>query len=641
MHVLATGGHIDHGKSTLVKAMTGINPDRLKEEQERQMTIDLGFAWMTLPNGEPVGIIDVPGHRDFIENMIAGAGGIDAVMMVVAANEGVMPQTKEHLAIFNMLGVEHGIVALTKIDMIEDYEWIRLVEDDIHELLFKTSMSDAPIIRVSSINREGLNDLVSSLAKVLANTPIRKNSGRPRLPMDRVFAVAGFGTVVTGTLIDGSFKTGEEVEIMPGGMRGRIRGLQNYKYQVEHALPGSRVAANISGIEVKQISRGMVVVRPGSFRTTTLLDAHFKYLDDNKNPLRTNQEVKLFLYSTQRIARIRLIGKEQISPGEEGWIQIVLSKPIIAKRGDRFILRRPSPSATLGGGEIINPYPDRRYRRKKSAETIIRFEKLMKGSSAEILYDALTISGPAPISRVVRYADLNNSTAENAIRELKQNDKLLVMGDGELLASSDTIIANKESWDAIKIRLKSLLEEYHKKYSLRPGIPREELKSRLKLDSRIYSAIVCKALQDGIIIDNGKLIWLANFKVRLTEKEVEIVQRIMKKFESTTFYPPMAKEVGKEIGNELLEYLVINEVLIRVSGDIVFLNDAYRKMVDQIRDRITSEGSISVAQVRDMFETSRKYALAMMEHLDSIGMTVRIGDVRKLKKGGGNTSAKR
>lgn len=633
MHVLATGGHIDHGKSTLVEAMTGINPDRLQEEQERQMTIDLGFAWMKLPNGEPVGIIDVPGHRDFIENMLAGAGGIDAVMMVVAANEGVMPQTKEHLAIFNMLGVEHGIVALTKIDMIEDYEWIKMVEDDIHQLLFKTSMSDAPIIRVSSITRDGLKDLNSSLAKVLANTPIRKNLGRPRLPMDRVFSVAGFGTVVTGTLIDGSLETGEEVEILPGGMRGRIRGLQNYKYQVEHALPGSRVAANISGIEVKQISRGMVVVRPGSFRTTTLIDAHLKYLDDNKNPLRNNQEVKLFLYSTQRIARIRLIGKEQISPGEEGWIQIVLSKPIIAKRGDRFILRRPSPSATLGGGEIINPYPDRRYRRKKSAETIIRFEKLMKGSSAEILNDALTISGPAPISRVVRYADLNTSAAENAIRELKQNNSLLVMGNGDLLASSDTIIANKESWKAIRIRLKSLLEKYHIKYPLRPGIPREELKSRLKLDSRIYSAIVSKATQDGIIIDNGKFIWLADFKVRLTEKEVEIVQSIMEKFESAPFYPPTAKEVGKEIGNELLEYLVENEVLIRVSGDIVFSHEAYRKMVDQIRDRITSEGSISVAHVRDMFETSRKYALAMMEHLDSIGLTVRIGDMRKLIKG--------
>src|SRR5215212_4518144 len=357
MRVIGTAGHVDHGKSTLIAALTGTHPDRLKEEQAREMTIELGFGWTTLPNGEEIGIVDVPGHRDFIENMLSGIGGIDAALLVIAADEGVMPQTLEHLAILDLLLIPAGIIVLTKIDLAPDEAWLDLVETDIRAAVKDTVMKDAPILRVSAKNKAGLNALITSLQSILEQKPTRLDLNRPRLPIDRVFSMSGFGTVVTGTLLDGHLAIGDDVEILPSGQRGRVRGLQTHKKKEDRAVPGSRTAVNISGIEVDSIQRGEVVVYPNQYQPTRRIDARFRSLTDVSAALKHNSEVKLFVGASETVANLRLLGTEELNPGQESWIQLELRDPLVAVSGDRYILRRPSPSETSGAVLllIINP----------------------------------------------------------------------------------------------------------------------------------------------------------------------------------------------------------------------------------------------------------------------------------------------
>ena len=320
--VIGTAGHVDHGKSTLVKALTGIDPDRLAEEKAREMTIDLGFAWLVLPGGETVGVVDVPGHRDFIENMLAGVGGIDLALFVIAADEGIMPQTREHLAILDLLGIGRGIVALTKVDLVDDPEWLSLVKEEISGALAGTALTGAPIVPVSARTGEGLDILITTLEAMLSDTPPRPDRGRPRLPVDRVFTMSGFGAVVTGTLTGGSIQVGEEVAIQPTGLRARIRGLQSHKQSVKMAPPGSRVAINLSGVEASQIRRGDVITRPGLLQPSTLMDVQFRLLSDAGRPLLHNAEVKLFTGAAEAVAHVRLLGDKVLQPGKTGWLQL-------------------------------------------------------------------------------------------------------------------------------------------------------------------------------------------------------------------------------------------------------------------------------------------------------------------------------
>ena len=357
MRVIGTAGHVDHGKSTLVKALTGINPDRLKEEQQREMTIDLGFAWLTLPSGEPVGIVDVPGHQDFIKNMLAGVGGIDAALFVIAADEGVMPQTREHLAILDLLEIPRGIIAVTKVDMVDDEDWLELVQADIAETVADTILADAPMIPVSAVQGEGLEAVREALDKLLAEAPPRANRGRPRLPVDRVFSISGFGTIVTGTLLDGQLQVGQEVEILPQRLKSRIRGLQSHKKSVDEANPGSRTAVNLTGISTDEVARGDIVTTSGWLEPSQLIDTHLKLLPDSPKPLRHNQEVEIFTGATEATGFTRLLGVRKLDPGQEGWVQLRLTRRIPVVKGDHFIIRQPSPSITIGGGVIVDPLP--------------------------------------------------------------------------------------------------------------------------------------------------------------------------------------------------------------------------------------------------------------------------------------------
>ena len=634
MRVIGTAGHVDHGKSTLVEALTGIHPDRLKEEREREMTIDLGFAWLTLPDGEEVGIVDVPGHRDFIENMLAGVGGIDAALFVIAADEGVMPQTREHLSILDILHIQNGVIALTKIDLVEDLDWLDLVEDDVKNILAGTSLSDAPVIRVSARSKEGLPELLDALRDCLASAPPRSDYGKPRLPVDRVFSMPGFGTVVTGTLSDGVLKVGEDVDILPSGIKGRIRGLQTHRKKEGISSPGSRTAVNISGVTVDQVQRGDVITYPGDYKPTRRLDVHFRLLPDANQPLKHNDEVKLYIGSAETLARVRVLGSEIVSPGEEGWLQLEPIRMVVAVRGDRFILRRPSPGETLGGGIVVDPFPKSRHRRFL-LETTARLETLAQGSPSEVLLQALTSFGIIPMKELFERSGLEGEITLEAVRELSRQGDLVVLPPAsadQLSLTSDTLVVSRPNLDQIISRTVQEVENFHKKFPLKRGMLKEELKSRLSFSTRVFNAIILAIVNRNELLESGPLIMQPKHTIRFSPQQELSINKLMQQFASSPFTPPSVKDCKSEVGDDVYNALVEQEKLVQVSPEVVFDQAIYRKMVEEVRQLLKKNGSVTAAQVRDLFNTSRKYVLALLEHLDTIGITVREGDIRRLVK---------
>ncbi|HEX7619625.1 MAG TPA: selenocysteine-specific translation elongation factor [Anaerolineales bacterium] len=628
MHVIGTAGHVDHGKSTLIAALTGIHPDRLKEEQEREMTIDLGFAWLTLPDGEEIGIVDVPGHRDFIENMLAGVGGIDATLLVIAADEGIMPQTREHLAILDLLQIQAGIIVLSKIDLVDDPEWLDLMEVDIRNALRGTVLHNAPIQRVSSVTHAGFPELLQALGLLLEKTPTRPNYGRPRLPVDRVFSIAGFGTVVTGTLSDGNLTTGEEVEILPSGYRGRIRGLQTHKKKEDIAVPGSRTAVNITGLDVQQIQRGELVTHPGQYKSSQRLDLSFRLLPDVSAPLRHHTEVKLYIGTSETLGDVRLLGAEILSPGETGWLQLDLRMPVVAARGDRFILRRPSPSETLGGGTVVDPQPTRRHKRfdKNILQGLVT---MAQGSPAEIILQASLALGPAPVKDVTAHSRLEVRAAESAINALLDTNQLVKLDDGPW--TSDSVVLASSQWTELKNIIVEALGTYHGVYPLRKGMPREELKSRLKLAPRPFNLILTKLASEGVLREGPKWASLPEHTVRFSPFQQVKVDKLLELFSAAPNTPPSVKECQAEVGEDVFSTLRESGDLVAVSEEIVLQKRVYEDMVEKIRQALIQNKQVTLAEARDLLNTTRKYVQALMEHLDAIGMTVRDGDYRRLR----------
>ena len=632
MYVIGTAGHVDHGKSTLVQALTGIHPDRLKEEREREMTIDLGFAWLVLPSGEEIGIVDVPGHRDFIENMLAGIGGIDAALFVIAADEGIMPQTREHLAILDILQIQGGVIALTKIDLISDPEWLDLVEDDIRSVLMNTVLETAPITRVSSRTHQGIPDLLKSLSDCLSGRPPRPDLGRPRLPVDRIFTMPGFGTVVTGTLSDGSLHTGDEVEILPLRLHTRIRGLQTHKRKEDTAIPGSRTAVNISGINVDQVKRGDVIAYPGSFKPSQRIDVRFHLLPDVIHSLKHNTQVKLFLGSAEISSRVRLLGSEELLSGEEGWLQIELDSPVVATRGDRYILRRPSPGETLGGGIVVDPHPKKRHKRF-SAEVLTNLDTLARGSPAEILIQAMLNLSVATLQDVIARSNLDQNIAKIAAQELIVSGQFILLENFEQSPISlSTLLTSKTYWDQLSHKIIREVDDYHNKYPLRRGISREELKSRLKLSPRIYTAALGRIISAEVLQENGPLVQRAGYSIRFNSQQQRAVDGLLARFLASPFSPPTTKECQAEVGEDIYNAMVDLRILVPIPPDVVFRKQDYDMMISEIIDLLKSGGSITAAEVRDHFNTSRRYVLALLEHMDAQGITEREGDIRHLKK---------
>jgi len=631
MRVLGTAGHVDHGKSSLVKALTGIDPDRLPEEKARQMTIDLGFAWLTMPDGEEVGIVDVPGHRDFIENMLAGVGGIDAALLVIAADEGVMPQTKEHLAILDLLQVDRGVLALTKTDLVTDEGWLELVREEVRQLVKPTALAEAPVLLVSSVTRAGLDALVEALGQVLRQSRPRPDLLKPRLPIDRAFTIAGFGTVVTGTLLDGSLQTGEEIEVLPSGVRGRIRGLQTHKTKVATATPGSRTAVNITGLEVADLARGDVLVRPGAYATTRLIDVRFRLLPDAERPVKHDQALKIFLGAAQRLARVRLLQDQSLLPGEEGWLQLVLDRPVVAARGDRFILRRPSPGSTLGGGQVVDPHPDRRYRRRDS-RVHVRLQGLLSGSPAQVLAHSLIARGPSTLKEALQRAGVSDELAGAAIEELRAGGELLVLDVRGKELGGDSLVIHRSTWVAWIERVEAVLAAYHRTNPIRLGMPREELKSRLGLDGRTFSAVMEAMSNKGLLREQSGKVAHPGHEVVLGPQESMRLAALRRQFQESPFAPPSLKQCREAVGEEVCAYLVESGQWVQLSPEVVLEKGAYEQMVEYVRTALEQDAKITVADVRDRFETSRKYALALLEHLDDRGLTVREGDFRRLSQ---------
>ncbi|MBM4456527.1 MAG: selenocysteine-specific translation elongation factor [Chloroflexi bacterium] len=649
MRVIGTAGHVDHGKSSLVLALTGIDPDRLREEKERQMTIDLGFAWLTLPPpadapagapAEQVGVIDVPGHIDFIKNMLAGVGGIDAALFVVAADEGMMPQTREHLAILDLLQVQAGVVALTKTDVVSEEGWLELVEADVHDSLAGTSLANAAIVPVSARTGAGLEELKRILADVLAQAPVRRDRGQPRLPIDRAFSVAGFGTVVTGTLSDGVFRVGDEVEIVPGHLRTRIRTLQTHKRAVERGLPGSRLAINLTGVHPDQLARGMVVGRPGALRTTDLLDVRMRLVADQTGTaaamrLRHNQMVDFFSGAAEAPARVRLLSAEEIGPGGTGWAQLRLDSAVAVVAGDRFIIRQPSPSLTIGGGQVVNPHPARRWRRFQP-QVIAQLETLARGTPEDLLLHALAAGEPGSLKTAVERSGLPAAAAEATLARLIAEGQILPLGVVQPpLAASATLAISLEGWRTLAGRLADILDDYHGQFPLRPGIGREELKSRVQGRERwppkLFNELVARAASEEIVAETGDYLHRPGFRITFTAEQQTRVDALLAAFRRQPYTPPSMAESAAMADAEIVSALMYAGTLVRLSEDVLFLKETYDEIVSRIVAYIREKGSMTVAQVRDAFNASRKYALAIMEHLDERKITRRVGDERVLR----------
>lgn len=630
MRVIGTAGHVDHGKSTLVAALTGIHPDRLKEEKEREMTIDLGFAWMDLPGGEAVGIIDVPGHRDFIENMLAGVGGIDAALFVIAADEGIMPQTREHLAILDLLEIPAGVIALTKIDLIDDPEWLDLVESDVRNILKGTCLESAPVARVSARNGEGLAELIKKLTDVLHAQPKRNDLGKPRLPIDRIFSITGFGTIVTGTLLDGKLKSGDEIEILPQGIKTRIRGLQTHKTKEEVAIPGSRVAANLSGVEVGEIRRGDVLVKPGQYKVTKRLDMSFKLLADASAPLEHDTEVKLFLGPQESSARVRVIGAERLMPGEPGWLQVEPEREMIAARRDRFILRRPSPGETLGGGEVIDPHPSKRHKRF-SKDIISQFEASLLGSPQDLLLQASQSLGISRFVDLFTKARLDEEIAIVAGTQMMVEGTLIIINGNTSALSRDALVISSTLWQTKLDKMRVILQKFHRDFPLRPGMPREEFRSKANFSSSLFSTILNRLVNDGLLLDLGSSIALAGHQVKLTPEQQARTDGLLARFRTNPLAPPSVKEALTEIGEDLLAVLTGQGKLIQLSEEVLLDGQEYQRWLGKLEEFLAKSQQITVAEFRDLVGTSRKYALAYLEYLDGKGITQRDGDQRSLR----------
>jgi selenocysteine-specific elongation factor len=628
MYILGTAGHVDHGKSSLIAALTGTHPDRLKEEKTREMTIELGFASMILPIGEEIGIIDVPGHRDFIANMLAGIGGIDAVLLVVAADEGVSAQTREHLAIVDLLDIRRGVIVLTKSDLVQDPEWLELVSMDIRELVQSTSLKDAPIVAVSSRNGSGILELLEQIQKTLQGIPSRKDLGKPRLPVDRVFTLTGFGTVVTGTLLDGSFKIGDEVVCLPGGKTGRIRGLQNHHHKLQKIEPGFRAAVNIVNLNYQDIARGDVIAHPGDYKPTTLLDAHFRLLNDSPYPLKHNLEVKLFLAASETTTRVRLLGSQVLKPGEDAFVQLRTDHPVVASKGDRFILRLPSPSETLGGGVILDPDPTQTYKRFHE-DNLERLDKMFSGNESELVSQLLENLKATNLATLAQKSALPLTEISQMITSMLENKQVYSLGKYKEI-NKQTLI-HPAYWQSLNQKGLESLATFHLNYPYKAGMPREEFRSELGLSQVLFDQVVDKMVENHLVVQKGSLVWASGHHVVLSPEDEALVAPLLADFQANPFSPPDINQLEARISADLLEGLLSSQKLVAVSDQVVFTPEALTQMRQWVQETILTSGELSLAQFRDHFKTSRKYAAAVLEYFDSTGFTFRKGDVRGLR----------
>ncbi|MEY7999018.1 selenocysteine-specific translation elongation factor [Clostridium sp. Mt-5] len=630
--VIGTAGHIDHGKTTLIKALTGRETDNLKEEKERGISIDLGFTFFDLPSGKRAGIIDVPGHEKFIKNMLAGVSGIDLVLMVIAADEGIMPQTREHFEILQLLNVNKGIIVITKIDLV-DRDWLEMVVEDVRKEFKGTFLEDVPIHQVSSKTRIGLDDLVKDVDRLTEDVSARDIEGHFRLPVDRVFSVSGFGTVVTGTVISGKIKEGQNVQIYPSKTTCKVRGIQVHEQQVVEAEAGERCAINISNVKTNNVKRGDVISVENFMEPSLMVDCKLYYLKSASKPLENRQRVRLYHGTNEIICRVVILDKEKVNPGEEAYIQLRLEKQLTAQRKDRFVIRSYSPMHTLGGGTIIEPAAQKA---KRFNEQYIKELRLKESGKTEgIIENTIkNLSGKYPQKEeILKAMGKNDDNIQNELEKLIKNKSIILLNKGDKPVYIHQDFLN----DKIKT-LENILKEFHRKNPLKMGMSKEEIKNKVfgsKIKQKIYDCII-ELLKDENKIDlYGSFIFLRDFKVKYSEAQIKIKDNILRKFSNSGFIPPKYLELENNCNDKknfemVFESVVDKGDIVKVAEDCWFLAEDYERAKKIVIDFIKSNGSISLGQFRDELNTSRKYAMMLMEHFDGIRLTKRLEDKRVL-----------
>jgi selenocysteine-specific elongation factor len=628
MRVIGTAGHVDHGKSTLIHALTGIDPDRLQEEKERGMTIDLGFAWLRLPNGVEVSIVDVPGHERFIHNMLAGVGGIDIALLVVAADAGVMPQTREHVAILDLLGISNGVVALTKRDLVDD-EWLELVQADVEELLASTTLGRAPIVPCSATTGVGLEALLGVIQDLLSRERMRPDTARPRLPIDRVFTVAGFGTVVTGTLIDGELHLGQELEVQPGGLRTRVRGLQSHRKKLETVPAGTRTAVNLGGLAVEDLRRGQVLGEPGTLKSTRAVDARLRLIREAR-PLRHNTEVSFHTGAAETLGKVSLLDRDELQPGEEAWVQLRLQDPVALARGDLFILRLPSPSMTVGGGSVVEPHA-RRHRRRQ-ATILQQLEVLARGTPEEIVLERLRAREPTDVDSLIQRTGLAAAEAREALANLLEGSDVVLLNRANGVARFEgrSFVVSSAGWRRVTEQVEVLLRRFHAAYPLRRGLPKEELRTRRGGAPRRFVRELERLQAQGTAAEDGPFVRLASHRVQFSPEQERQTDQILRVLGEAGVSPPDRAEIEAElhVSAELVDALVAQGRLIEVSASLLYEPATLETLVAVIRADIERHGPRTVAQIRDLLGASRKFALALVNYTDEHKITRRVGDER-------------
>ncbi|MGE4578006.1 MAG: selenocysteine-specific translation elongation factor [Desulfuromonadales bacterium] len=621
--IIGTAGHVDHGKTELIRALTGKETDRLKEEKARGISIDIGFAPFRLPSGEIVGVVDVPGHERFISNMLAGIGGIDLVLLVVDVNEGVMPQTHEHLQILDLLQVPRGIVVLTKCDLAEP-DWVDIVEEEVREEISGTFLKDAPCCRVSSITGEGILELVKTIAEEVKALASKDADGPLRLPVDRHFTVAGFGTVVTGTLLSGTVRPGDTLEVLPPGETTRVREVQVHSKKVDAAFAGQRVALNLTGIERSRLQRGAVVGTPGIFEQTDRIDVRLTLLADAPRPLKFRDPVHFYLGTAKVVGMVALLDRDTMEPGESAIVQIHLDRPLVAHREDRFIIRSYSPMTTIGGGKVIDPKP---VKHRRFREEIMSALAELESGEKSFLLQKLSQQGCARVKELELISGMGKERITDHLQTLEQDGKVVLLGD------QWTISESIRSW------LHQLQEETKRflgQNPLLPGIPHATLKNTLPatLSAKGFEQLLEQAVAEGLLAQQGEWVAIPGYVPTPSEAQARDINRIEEAYRSAGFLAKNKREMLDQLGlsaekaDPYFGFLFAQERLVRLSEESFFHVETYQLAVDALRKHFASQQTLTLAQFRDILGSARKQTQAVLEHFDSLKYTMRRGDER-------------
>jgi len=630
--ILGTAGHIDHGKTSLIKAITGINTDRLKEEKLRGITIELGFAHLELPSKQHLGIVDVPGHEKFVKNMVAGATGIDIVAMVIAADEGVMPQTREHMEICTLLGVKHGVVVLTKTDLVDE-EWLELVIEDIKDFVRGTFLEKAPIVTVSSVTGDGIPEFIKTLDELSARLPSRPVSSLFRLPVDRVFTMKGFGTVITGTLVSGEVKVGDMVMLYPSGITSKVRGIQVHNQSVNNAEAGMRTAVNFQGLEKASVNRGDVLSNPSALKLSYMLDVCFNYLNSNKKPVKNRARIRFHTGTSEVLGILILLDKDELLPGKATVAQLRIDSPLALIKDDRFVIRSYSPIRTIGGGHILNPIPQKHKRFK--SEIIKGLKGLMDQSPESIISYHVDESGYQGVvfSNLRIMTGLHEKQLQNIMQDL-MSKRTVILTDRE-----NRIYIHKNSSDRLKKETSIYLDSYHRSNPLKTGMPKEELRSKIPglQGSKLFNLTLNQMIKDKEIVSEENTVRLTSHTVSLGVDQADIRERILDVYRKNGLTPPYFKELSKTINVEssrakdVLMFLMDEGMIVKVKEDLYFHAKAVEDLQQRLVDYLVSHKEMSTPQFKEMTGVSRKYLIPLIEYFDAQNVTIRIGDIRKLR----------